>query len=116
MDEYKEGVPLSTPPLEELELLHAQICQALGDPRRIQIMYALNEQPRCVNELAELLAVPQPTMSRHLAILRQRSLVLADREGTTITYRLADPAIIDILDTMRRLLRSAIERQAGILT
>jgi hypothetical protein len=48
--------------------------------------------------------------------LRQRSLVLADREGTTITYRLAEPAIIEVLNTMRQILRSAIERQAGVLT
>jgi ArsR family transcriptional regulator len=106
---------MAPPPLEELQLLHAQICAALADPKRIQIMYLLNEQPRNVGELVALLDAPQPTISRHLAILRQRSLVIADRDGTTITYRLADPAIVQVLESMRQILRAAVERQAGVL-
>jgi DNA-binding transcriptional ArsR family regulator len=59
--------------LEELKLLHRNICQALGDPKRIQILYALHEQPSNVSALAEMLDTLQPTISRHLAVLRQRA-------------------------------------------
>lgn len=106
---------MSTPSIETLTLLHNNICKAMGDPRRIQILYALHERPCHVSGLAEQLAIPQPTVSRHLRILHQRSLVLAERDGTNIIYRLADHCIIDILDAMRLLLKSNLERQSRIL-
>lgn len=106
---------MAIPTLDELSLLHEQICQAVGDPKRIQIMYALHEQPRHVTALAELLDMPQPTVSRHLGILRQRSIVVTERDGAAVIYRLTDPRIIDVLDTMRQLLRDTLERRASTL-
>ena len=91
------------------------IGKALGDPKRIQILYALNEKPRPVTTLAHDLHTSQPTTSRHLRVLRQRSLVLTERQGPSVIYRLADPAIIDILDAMRQMLRSTLERNSRVL-
>ncbi len=106
---------MAIPNIDELTLLHSNICQALGDPKRIQILYALNDEPRHVTALASDLDMPQPTVSRHLRVLRQRSLVLTEREGPAVYYRLADPKIIAILNEMRLLLREAVSRQSNIL-
>ena len=106
---------MAFPSLSELRLLHANICKALGDPKRIQILYALDEQPRNVTSLASTLDIPQPTISRHLAVLRQRSLVATERNGQMVNYRLADPRIIDVLDSMRTILRDSLERQSSAL-
>ncbi|MEW5985094.1 MAG: metalloregulator ArsR/SmtB family transcription factor [Chloroflexota bacterium] len=106
---------MTYPLLQELNLLHANVCQALADPKRILILYALAERPRHVSALAEALDIPQPTVSRHLALLRQQSLVLTMREGPAVVYRLADPRIIEALDTMRAVLIGALERQSGLL-
>lgn len=103
------------PEIEELNLLHAHVCSALGDPKRLQILYALAEEPRRVSALAKDLDIPQPTISRHLAILRQRSLVNTDRDGVAVTYSLADTRIIKVLDIMRLVLRDALDRQANWL-
>ena len=102
---------LTAPKVEELYLLHANICQALGDPKRIQILYALSESPMRVSDLAEFLDVPQPSASRHLAILRQRALIISERNGNEVIYNLASNNIIDVLDDMRVVLREAIARQ-----
>ena len=58
------------PPLEELNRLHANLCQAVADPKRILIIYALHDHPRNVSTLAADLEIPQPTVSRHLRVLR----------------------------------------------
>ncbi len=105
---------MEEPTLDELTLLHANVCQALGDPKRILILYALHERPRHVSMLAEDLDIPQPTVSRHLKILRQRALVTTEREGPAVYYHLADPRIIEILNSMRQLLRDAFSRQTGV--
>lgn len=107
---------MNIPTLDELSLLHQQICTAVGDPKRIQILYALHEQPMHVSALADMLGMPQPTVSRHLGILRERSLVINEREGAAVIYRIRDTRIIDVLDTMRQVLRGVLEARASKLT
>ena len=106
---------MSFPSIDELRLLHDNICRALGDPKRIQMLYALDEQPHNVSALADALDIPQPTVSRHLAILRQCSLVTAERDGQMVTYRLADQRIIEVLGSMRMILKESIARQTSAL-
>jgi DNA-binding transcriptional ArsR family regulator len=103
------------PSISELNLLHSNICQALGDPKRILILYALDDKPRNVTLLAESLGFPQPTVSRHLRVLRQRALVQTERSGPSVVYRLADKRIIDILNNMRLVLRDSMDRQNSLL-
>lgn len=97
------------PPLEELTILHAGICQALSDPKRILILYALNERPRHVNDLAADLELPQPTVSRHLR-------VLTEQEGTWTIYWLADRRIIQVLDTMRQVMFDGLKRKTAVFS
>jgi ArsR family transcriptional regulator len=106
---------MNSPSFDELNLLHASVCQALGDPKRLQILYALNERPRHVSALAADLDTPQPTISRHLQTLRERHLVIGDRDGAAIIYRLAEPRVIAVLDTMRQILRDSLARQSDLL-
>ncbi|MBK7896443.1 MAG: metalloregulator ArsR/SmtB family transcription factor [Candidatus Promineifilaceae bacterium] len=108
--------PVAHPPLEELTILYAGICQALSDPKRILILYALNERARHVNDLAADLELPQPTVSRHLRVLRQQSLVLTEREGIWTTYRLADHRIIQVLDTMRQVMFDGLKRKTAVFS
>jgi len=95
--------------------LEADLCSALADPTRILILYALDERPRNVSEIATELNVTQPTTSRHLKILRERGLVHTDRQGTTITYYLSDKRLIEALDLLRSVLRERISRRASLM-
>jgi DNA-binding transcriptional ArsR family regulator len=98
----------------EVNLLHASICQALADPKRILILYALSEGAKNVTELTEALDVPQPTVSRHLKVLRERQLVTTEREGVSVRYSLADERVIEALDTMRAVLLGGLTQQARL--
>ena len=107
---------MALPTMDEINLMHANICQAFTDPKRIMIMYALHEQPRHVTDLANFLEMPQPTVSRHLRVLRQRSLVIAERKGAAVYYRVADDRMIQVVDTMRQVMRGVLNRQSDILS
>jgi len=100
---------------EEVELLHSTVCQAVTDPKRIRILYALSDQPLNVSALSAALDMPQSTISRHLAILRQRSLVAVEREGTTATYSVVNRTVIEVLEVMRKLLREVVESHSEAL-
>jgi len=100
---------------QEVSLLHAHICQALADPKRILILYALAEGPQYVNALADKLDMPQSTVSRHLKVLRERSLVTTARDGTAVFYSLTDRRVIDALDILRALLADTLAQQAQLV-
>jgi len=97
---------------EEITALHAGICSALADPRRILMLYALNEKPSNVSDIAQALGISQPTASRHLNLLRERGLVTAKREGQSVVNTLADQRIIQALDLLRAVLASNLQSQA----
>lgn len=97
---------------QELLLLHDRICKAIGDPKRLMIMYALQAGPRYVVELAQELGYPQPTVSRHLTALFQGGLVGKERRGTAVYYFLRDPRIITALDLLRTISRDALHEAA----
>jgi ArsR family transcriptional regulator len=100
---------------QEITQLEANFCSALSDPSRLLILYALNDTPRNVTELANEIGLNQPTTSRHLKILRERGLVDTVRTGTTITYHLADPRLIQALDIMRGIMRDRLAYQASLI-
>jgi ArsR family transcriptional regulator len=101
---------------QEVSQMEAELCSAFSDPTRILILYALDEQPRSVTELTVELNLAQPTTSRHLKVLRDRGLVVAERQGTTMLYKLADRRLIDALDILRTVLRDRIMHRANLIT
>ena len=99
---------------DEINRLHAQVCSGLADPNRILILYKLSEQALNVTDLAASLEIPQPTISRHLKVLRDRGMVSSQREGQSVFYSLADKRIIDALDLLRAMLADSLESQVEL--
>ncbi|HEX8992581.1 MAG TPA: metalloregulator ArsR/SmtB family transcription factor [Anaerolineales bacterium] len=98
----------------EVVQLHAQICGGLADPNRILILYELSQSPRNVTELSTALKMPQPLVSRHLKVLRERGMVVTERHGTMVEYTLADQRLIEALDLLRAVLRKSLEKGAEL--
>jgi ArsR family transcriptional regulator len=114
LNEGKE-TKLMLPSLEkEINELHSSLCAGLADPKRILILYALSEEARNVSELTDSLGLPQPTVSRHLKMLRERGLVLARREGQSVYYDIADQRVIQALDILRAVLADMLRSQASL--
>ena len=105
---------MSKPKPQELHLMHATLCQAIADPTRIALLYELGEGPKHVNEMVEALGLPQATVSRHLKILRERSLVNTRREGSYIYYELAKPQVLEALEIMRGILTDVLTQQQSL--
>jgi ArsR family transcriptional regulator len=68
-----------------------ELFKALGDPVRLRLLNLLADGETCVCHLHEALALPQSTVSRHLAYLRKRGIVVGRKEGLWVHYRLAKP-------------------------
>ena len=68
----------------------AALLKAIGHPVRLQIVDLLRIEPECVCHLSAALDKPQPYVSQQLAILRNAGVIVDERDGTNIFYRLAD--------------------------
>jgi DNA-binding transcriptional ArsR family regulator len=81
--------------------LAVEIFRMLADGTRIQILWSLIDGEMSVNDLAETIGKPGPSVSQHLAKLRMARLVRTRRDGTTIFYQLEN-------DHVRQLLLDAV--------
>ncbi len=68
-----------------------QLFQALGDRTRIRLLNLMSDGEVCVCFFVEVLAQPQPKISRHLAYLRSAGLVGTRREAKWMHYRITPP-------------------------
>lgn len=75
----------------------SRVFKALADPTRRRVLQLLRQRPMTAGELSEHFAVSKPTMSAHFAVLRESDLIDADKQGTTITYRLKLSVLEDAL-------------------
>jgi len=69
----------------------AEKLRVLADPTRLAIVEALFEAPSHVGELGRRLDVEQSLLSHHLKVLREAGLVVGERDGKAVLYRLATP-------------------------
>lgn len=77
----------TTPTIDDLDA----VFKGFADPTRIRILSLLAAGELCVCDLVDILRLPQPTVSRHLAYLRRMGLVEATRESRFAHYSLAEP-------------------------
>lgn len=77
-------------PLPDAEPL-AQICQALGEPTRLQILALIAAQGEavCACDLVPRFQLSQPTLSHHLKVLKEAGLLDSARDGRWIRYSIA---------------------------
>jgi DNA-binding transcriptional ArsR family regulator len=86
-----------TAPESVVLLMVAETFQALADPTRLRILYALADRELCVRDISLVVGVSESAVSHQLRMLRERRLVRARRQGTHMYYAVDDhhlPALV----------------------
>jgi len=76
----------------------AKIFNALSDPVRLEILEFLRDGEKCVCDIVLYVGIMQPSVSRHLAILKSCGLVKHRKDRNRRFYSVIDPAIFRVLD------------------
>ena len=95
------------------------IYEALAEPMRRRILDLLRERPRLVGELAELLEISQPGVSKHLRVLRDVELVHVRQDAQRRWYELHPEPLAEIdtwLASYRHLWEASLDRLDTLLT
>jgi rhodanese-related sulfurtransferase len=79
----------------------ARIAQALSSERRMELVDLLAQAPRRVEALADETGMTVANVSQHLQVLKHARLVESERHGTSVTYRIASPAVVRLWLALR---------------
>ncbi len=94
--------------------LQAEICQTLANAKRLQIISLLKNGEMSVGKMVKAMGIAKANLSQHLSSMRQKGIIVARREGTTIYYRLASPKITDACSAMREVLMNLLQDQESL--
>lgn len=109
---HKEGridsmTSMIAPPADALQAKAAEVAdilRAIANQRRLLLLCHLAQEGEAsVGRLAEFLGLSQPAVSQHLARMREEGLVTFRREAQTLFYRIADPRVRTLLETLQAL-------------
>ena len=91
---------MSTGPKQALYVEFASVARALGSQHRLEILEHLAQGERGVEALAERVGVTVANASQHLQQLRRAGLVASRRDGKFVLYRLADEAVLGLMQVL----------------
>lgn len=93
----------------------AKILKAMAHPTRLFIIEELEKEERCVCDLTDLIGADISTVSKHLSVLRQAGIVLDDKRGNQVFYRLRVPCILNFFGCVESVLESSAREHATLL-
>lgn len=79
------------------------VLRVLSNEDRLLLLCQLGQGEHSVGELEAALDIRQPTLSQQLGVLRSEGLVVTRRDGKRIYYSVADPQMLELLDTLYKL-------------
>ena len=100
---------------EALRQFKSEIFQALANPTRIAIVEALRDGEMSAGKLIEKLGIEQANASQHLSILRAKQIVVNRKVGNQVFYSIRDPALLEVLDILRRYFYSQLSQTVTML-
>jgi DNA-binding transcriptional ArsR family regulator len=98
--------------MEAIYEMQANVLRTLAHPRRLEMLHLLADGPMEVGRIAQQLAISQPNVSQHLALLRSAGLVELERNGREVRYQLSDPQVMVACSIMRGFLLRRISQMS----
>ncbi len=91
--------------------LQAELCQSLTHPFRLKILQILEDGEKNVSDIKEVTNKPQPYISQHLRVLREKGVVITRRKANEVYYSLSDPKILKICELVADLIAKKLLSQ-----
>ena len=83
---------------KELFKTRAKILKVLSHPTRLFIVNELAKKERCVNELTDMIGADVSTVSKHLSLLKSAGIVVDEKRGLQVYYKLRCPCVLNFFD------------------
>lgn len=79
----------------------ARALKAMSHPLRLKILCVVGDGEVCVQDIVEAVGTSQSNISQHLAILREKGVLLTRKDANRVYYRIGDARTLQLIDMMR---------------
>ena len=100
---------------DQIYQYHAEMCQVFSHPKRLEAINVLRDGEMTVTELAQKLGLTIGNLSQHLAMMRERRILISRKEGNVVYYRIANPKLLQVFDMLREMLFEQIRQDAALI-
>lgn len=96
-------------------ILHSNICKALANPIRIEIIDILNDKEMTFGEIQEITGAMKSNLSQHLSLMVSNGILTHRKEGLYIYFKLSTPKIGTACRLMREVLVDNLNKQHDLI-
>jgi len=100
---------------DQIYQYHAEMCQVFAHPKRLELIDVLRAGEMSVSGLSQKLGMAPANLSQHLAMMRERRILLSRKEGNVVYYRIANPKLLQAFDMLREILFEQIRQDAALI-
>jgi len=79
----------------------ARALKSIAHPLRLKILCVLGDQEACVQDIVDVVGTSQSNISQHLAILREKGVLVTRKDANRVFYRVGDERILQLIGMMR---------------
>ena len=79
----------------------ARALKAISHPLRLKILCVIGAEEACVQDIVDAVGTSQSNISQHLAILRDKEVLLTRKDANRVFYRVGDPRTLQLIAMMR---------------
>jgi ArsR family transcriptional regulator len=108
-EDAMQELKIATRPTRETFAQRARVIKALAHPSRLLIVDELSRGERCVCELTELVGHDISTVSKHLSLLKKSGIVMDEKRGLQVYYRLKTPCVLNFFACIESVIRAGEE-------
>ena len=100
---------------DQIYIYHAEMCKVFSHAKRLELINLLREREMSVGELSQKLGLSSANLSQHLAMMRERHILISRKEGNMVYYRIANPKLLQAFDMLREMLFEQIRQDAALI-
>lgn len=89
----------------------SQFLSVISQETRLKLLFLLKDGPKCLCELASVMDEDISTLSRHLNIMKNAGLLLAEKNGVKVIYKVKDERIFEILAIVDKILEDEFKER-----
>lgn len=79
----------------------ARALKSIAHPLRLKILCVVGDQEACVQEIVDIVGTSQSNISQHLAILREKGILVTRKDANRVYYRVGDQRTLQLVSMMR---------------
>ena len=100
---------------DQIYSYHAEMCKVFSHPKRLELVDVLRDKEMSVGELSQRLGLTIGNLSQHLAMMRERHMLISRKEGNVVYYRIANPRLLEASDLLREIMFEQIRKDAALI-